>query len=300
MKEVKSQKLADGPRTSSRDGKEIMQSIPALNGLLERIRTKNNLVGGNKREKASVPDLFSSQDHEIINGDATAGLMYFSRLGKGGFSRMEKEIGNKKRNKSYRDIDSIDNDDHSVASETSVEQKSAEGSKNVISHLDLEGVFSSENTRSTSNLEPNAKIYKRRKIALSLATLASNPDKIFHIVKDGAILAAMELSVIPDVVIQKSCAVIFSLMAAQESIRKTMHTEGAVASILNLVSAPNALVKVECCRALTNLMCEETDDNMYEQEGCEGWSTLQSDESRARVPGSTRPKFAVLVEFDEC
>ena len=43
---------------------------------------KNNLVGGNKREKASVPDLFSSQDHEIINGDATAGLMYFSRLGK--------------------------------------------------------------------------------------------------------------------------------------------------------------------------------------------------------------------------
>ena len=42
---------------------------------------------------------------------------------------MEKEIGNKKRNKSYRDIDSIDNDDHSVASETSVEQKSAEGQK---------------------------------------------------------------------------------------------------------------------------------------------------------------------------
>ena len=60
------------------------------------------------------------------------------------------------------------------------------------------------------------------------------------------------------------------------------------------------LVKVECCRALTNLMCEETDDNMYEQKGREGWSTLQSDESRARVPGSTRPKFAVLVEFDEC
>ena len=265
MKEVKSAKLADGPRTSSRDGKEIMQNIPALNGLLERIRTKHRMSSGQKRESSSNPDLFTQEDIEMIDGDATAGLMYFSRMGKGGFSRMEKDMTKKKMNGGHHHTDATENDDHSVLSETSLERKEAEEAKNQVESLDLGGLLGSENTRSSSFMEPNAKIHKRRKIALSLATLASNPEKILQIVKDGAILAAMELAVIPDIVIQKSCAVIFSLMAAQESIRKAMHTEGAVAVILNLISAPNALVKVECCRALTNLMCEVTDDNTYEQ-----------------------------------
>ena len=49
MKQVKSHKIVDGPRTSSAEAKAIMEGIPSLNGLFTRttdMRVKAKEMGG--------------------------------------------------------------------------------------------------------------------------------------------------------------------------------------------------------------------------------------------------------------
>eukprot|EP00606_Chrysophyceae_sp_TOSAG23-5_P000973 GSChrysophyteH2.ASY1.ANO1.502.1 assembled CDS len=108
---------------------------------------------------------------------------------------------------------------------------------------------------SSSSAEANAKLLKRRRIALSLATLASKPEKHETIIREGAISAISELSQINDEIIHKSCASAFSLLANSESLRRVMLDQQALAALLNLALIPNKLVRLECCKALTNLMC---------------------------------------------
>jgi hypothetical protein len=264
MKHVKSQKIVDGPRTSSSEAKMIMEGIPALNGLFTRTA----------EEKARAKELGQNLDTlegEDGMGDTTDGLMYFSRLGKGAFlGRMRELSDNSKRNESAlkrSKSKSIDDDDaYSVGSMES-RQKEKEDAKEEMEGLELGGVMSTADPKSASSVysvEASAKILKRRKIALSLATLASRPDRIKDIINDGAIAAVIELAAIPDIVIQKSCSATFALLARRQENRKRMHDEGAVQAILSLVSAPNAMVKIESAKALVNLMCEETDGNQYE------------------------------------
>jgi len=117
---------------------------------------------------------------------------------------------------------------------------------------------------SLSKQETLAKILKRRRIGLSLATLCGRPEKRQNIVDEGAIAAIIELAAIPDTITQKSCASAFSLLAAEPAIRKRMHEEGAVNAIITLSTVNNYHIKMECCKALCNLMCEISDSSTYE------------------------------------
>jgi hypothetical protein len=249
MKQVKTKKLVDGPRTPAPEAKAIMAGIPALTNLFNRAAAFKPI---DEKERDASGEV-----------NSTDGLMYYSRLGKAAFIGRINEVGHpsdRMKNKSRTSHD----DDVSIGTVDSFEKKDAKG--DVEDSFDGSGSSPSEKQQNSSvySSEASAKILKRRKIALSLATLASRDDRIDDIINDGAIAATIELSGIPDVVIQKSTACTFALLSRDSRHRKRMHNEGSVQAILNLMSAPNALVKIECCRALVNLMCEESPDNVYE------------------------------------
>lgn len=102
-------------------------------------------------------------------------------------------------------------------------------------------------------------IDKKRRFAMSLATLASKPHKRALIIAEGAIAVIINLSSNPDDFVQRCCSSALSNLATEKSGRQHLLEEGAVSVIVSLVSSSSALnqvVKNNCCRALCNLCVE--------------------------------------------
>lgn len=104
--------------------------------------------------------------------------------------------------------------------------------------------------QSLSNLK------KRQRFAMSLATLASRPEKRETLVEEGAIAALIDLANLNDPTIQKSCASAFGQLAKEPTIRQQMHEEGVVGALIALSSSSSKLVKLDCARGICNLFCE--------------------------------------------
>lgn len=249
-KSHKPARLVDGPRTSNEDARDIFENrAKALKGLLTYYKKEHT----RKIENGEV-DAIALEDTST-----TDGLMYYSRLGKAQFlGRLENMHEDDKMNRALRrgtsmqtkKIEYHSDDEMSDKKNTQLDSPTSESKL-----ADLLGQPSS-----IASAETMAKVFKRRKFALSLATLASKPEKIIQITKDGAIQAVMELAAIPDLVIQKSCASAFSILAKEPRIRSQMNDKGAIPCILALSATPNTFVKLECCRALCNLMCYSPDE----------------------------------------
>ena len=111
-------------------------------------------------------------------------------------------------------------------------------------------------TEPTANTGNNYE--KKKRYALSLATLASKPSKRLTIVNEGAITVLIELSAIYDKAIQVRCASAFASLSVESKIRARMLDEGALASIISLATNSNIReVKTDCARAICNLCCEK-------------------------------------------
>jgi len=217
-----------GPRVTLDETKNIIQKIPALNGMFTRLHANFDSTSG---KDPYVPE---EQDEER----STMALTYMSRLS----SDLWGDVGKK----------------YAEPEEHTHEQKGPQQSVHSISQtVDFGGVPGDLNTRSVSSAEGVSKLMKRRRIALSLATLASKPDRLETIVNEGAIGAIIELSSISDPIVLKSCASAFSLLAKEPSLRKRMHEGGALQAILALGMTQNTLVRTECVKAMSNLMCED-------------------------------------------
>jgi hypothetical protein len=101
---------------------------------------------------------------------------------------------------------------------------------------------------------------KKRRFAMSLATLASKPMKRKAIVKEGAIEVLISLSSNPDEIIQRCCSCAFSFLATEIFGRQHLIEEGAMEAIVSLTTSSslhNQIVKNNCCRALCNMCFEK-------------------------------------------
>eukprot|EP00605_Chrysophyceae_sp_TOSAG23-4_P002041 GSChrysophyteH1.ASY1.ANO1.2260.1 assembled CDS len=238
--EKKEKIINRGPRVSKDETQDIIDRIPALSGLFTRLHQKFEMADNISK----VVDLRLEEEEK----DATEGMMYLSRLQSGMW-------GGKKKLTDYEEK----NDSHFNADRTSSGAPHDYGVEKGDRGDVLSGAGSDTGQlqqRSISiSAEGAAKLLKRRRIAMSLATLASKPAKHDAIIADGGISAIAELSTINDTIIHKSCASAFSLLAKVEAHRKRMFDEQALQSILNLTMIPIKLVRLECCKTLTNLMC---------------------------------------------
>jgi hypothetical protein len=216
-----------GPRVTLEQTKNIIQKIPVLNGMFTRLHASFD----NSKE----PNAFEEPDE----AQATMALTYMSRLSSGLWGGVEKKYAEPEEHHEHK------GHEQSVGS--------------VSQTLGDNGIIGDLNTRSvgSASAEGVSKLMKRRRIALSLATLASKPDRLETIVNEGAIGAIIELSSISDPIVLKSCASAFSLLAKEPSLRKKMHDGGALQAILILSMTQNTLVRTECIKALSNLMCED-------------------------------------------
>lgn len=157
------------------------------------------------------------------DGDLTDAILYLSRFNKDLLDNLTKSKQRSKR----------DNDQHFKVEQVDVQ----------------ENVLSSK--------KPVQNIEKRRRFALSLATLSSKPAKKVYIVSQGAIPALIDMSTIVDNTIERCCATAFSFLSQEPKIRATMMEEGAFTAIVTLAqSSPSKLVKSDCFRAMCNLCVE--------------------------------------------
>jgi hypothetical protein len=98
---------------------------------------------------------------------------------------------------------------------------------------------------------------EKRRLAMSLATLAAKKDKRELIVKDGAIHTLIALAQVNDKVIQRSFSTAMSLLSTEPGIRAQMIDEGACAALAALSQhSQNHDVINDCMQALCNLSCE--------------------------------------------
>jgi hypothetical protein len=123
---------------------------------------------------------------------------------------------------------------------------------------DVEGVsFVETNKTLDSNVSSTTNHDKKRRYALSLATLAAKPAKRFTIVHEGAIPTLIELSQIHDKAIQVRCASAFASLSSEPQLRSRMLDEKALSAIISLATNSNLReVKIDCCKAICNLCCE--------------------------------------------
>jgi hypothetical protein len=115
---------------------------------------------------------------------------------------------------------------------------------------DIEGERKDDKSSDAKNLHLRD---KKRRFAISLATLSANPKSRAGIVEDGAILTLVKLARQPDRQTQLSCAAAFNSLASESSVRATMLQQGAVGAIVNLSLSPLRKIKNDCARALCNL-----------------------------------------------
>lgn len=110
----------------------------------------------------------------------------------------------------------------------------------------------------TSTVVSKQSYEKKRRYAMSLATLAAKPEKRIFMVNEGAITLLLDLSNSHDPTVQVRCASAFASLSKEPTIRVRMLEEGVLTSILSLVNSTSAWeVKAYACIALCNLCCEE-------------------------------------------
>eukprot|EP01041_Mallomonas_annulata_P001580 gene1580-3053_t len=176
----------------------------------------------------SIPHLkamFKSINYEgdlFGSRDYTDGILYLSRVNLGGHHPQTGDLNN------------------------------PDGEKDTEDTKDLQEIKSESATTTLSfNLE------KKRRFAMSLATLAAKANKRVKMCEDGAIQSLIKLSAINDTPIRRCCAAAFSCLASEPKIRTRMIDEGAFSAIIALSAVPHRIVKADCCRALCNLCCED-------------------------------------------
>ena len=124
-----------------------------------------------------------------------------------------------------------------------------------------------------TNLVPGASLLnidKKRRFAMSLATLASRPIKRMTIVKEGAIQVLKQLSSNPDDVVQRCCSAAFSFLTVDANTRTRVLEEGGAAAVakLTLASNQNLVVKHNCVRAICNLAVTQGSEARLVKDGC--------------------------------
>ena len=95
---------------------------------------------------------------------------------------------------------------------------------------------------------------KKRRFALSLATLSTKPHERAQLVSDGAIPALVTLSREPDVVTKMSCALALMNLAAERGLRHKLLEKGAAAAIVGLSKSKDKQIQANCAIALCNLL----------------------------------------------
>jgi len=121
---------------------------------------------------------------------------------------------------------------------------------------------------STQNLMSNKNKQKRRRLAMSFATLASKEEKRLRIVDEGAIPALIELSTINDAPIQRSCAVAFSFLSKERQIRPLMIEQAAFPALVYLSEhSSSRKVKADIVRSLCNLCMVKESEYKAVKEG---------------------------------
>ncbi|GMI46689.1 hypothetical protein TrCOL_g1637 [Triparma columacea] len=108
---------------------------------------------------------------------------------------------------------------------------------------------------------------KKRRFAMSLATLASKHEKRHGIVEAGAIVTLATLSKTPDSRIRLSCAAAFNSLAMEPSLRKAMLEQGAVQAIVGMHTAPIYMIRNNCARALCNLSASDGSEEELVKQG---------------------------------
>jgi hypothetical protein len=131
---------------------------------------------------------------------------------------------------------------------------------------DGEDLFSDSSSSPGSSL---LNIDKKRRFAMSLATLASKPHKRPIIVREGAIHVLSLLSNNPDEVVQRCCSAAFSFLTLEPTARKKMVEDSAPGALTKLVmsSNQNIVVKHNCCRAICNLALEVGSESRLVKDG---------------------------------
>mmetsp|Transcript_35139 Transcript_35139/g.77450 ORF Transcript_35139/g.77450 Transcript_35139/m.77450 type:complete len:379 (+) Transcript_35139:197-1333(+) len=141
---------------------------------------------------------------------------------------------------------------HDLSGPKAVKKEVKDG-KDIVN--DEEDTVQPKSVEPPSNTSSNTE--KKKRYALSLATLAAKPSKRVTIVNEGAITVLIELSSMYDKAIQIRAASAFASLSVEPSIRSRMLDEGALASIIALATNSNIReVKVDCARAICNLCCQ--------------------------------------------
>ena len=163
-------------------------------------------------------------------GGNSRGFMYLSR-----FSKEESSVSTKTKEKVQHSVADDDLDNESIT------------------HVDQEIFMQESGTVNSSSINE-----KKRRYALSLATLAAKPEKRATIVNEGAVAVLIDLSTMHDKAVQLRVASAFSSLSMEQTIRTKVLDEGAVAAMVTLASTSNIReVKLDCARAICNLCCED-------------------------------------------
>ena len=155
------------------------------------------------------------------------------------------------------DIEDHDDEDDDDDAESEIARK-------VQHHKDIFEELHSNPGSSLLNID------KKRRFAMSMATLASKPQKRMTIVREGAIQVLKTLSCNPDEIVQRCCSAAFSFLSSEQAARVRMLDEGAGAAISKLAmsSNQNFVVKHNCCRAMCNLCVEVGSESRLIRDGC--------------------------------
>ena len=112
-------------------------------------------------------------------------------------------------------------------------------------------------------------IDKKRRFAMSLATLASKSHKRDKIIQENGIYVLKLLSVNPDEIVQRCCSAAFAFLSLEANARERMVEESAGQAITKLVMSSNlnVVVKHNCSRAMVNMALEVGKEARLVKEG---------------------------------
>ena len=189
----------------------------------------------------------------------TSGLLMKSRYFP---PRLKDELVVSRELLSEKEMDKPDIEDHDDGDDDD-EAESVIAHK-IQRHKDIFEEFHSNPGASLLNID------KKRRFAMSMATLASKPQKRMTIVREGAIQVLKTLSSNPDEIVQRCCSAAFSFLSSEQAARVRMLDEGAGAAISKLAmsSNQNFVVKHNCCRAMCNLCVEVGCESRLIRDGC--------------------------------
>ncbi|CAM9901915.1 unnamed protein product, partial [Ectocarpus sp. 12 AP-2014] len=95
---------------------------------------------------------------------------------------------------------------------------------------------------------------RRRRLAISLATLSKKPEKRANVVANGGVAALAKLSRSEESRTRSSCAEVFNNLATERTLRQRMIEEGAAPAIIALAaSSHNRHLRSQCVEALCKL-----------------------------------------------